>query len=146
MVLLSIDPGEDLGWSLFGSGRLLACGLNGPEVNGQAIDRVIIEKPMIYPGSRQKARPADVITLAIRAGEVGGMFKSQDIHVDYVEPHIWKGGSIPKDIMQARIFRRLDDREKAALDLAGRGVAPSKRHNIIDSIGIGLWGLRRLAI
>jgi hypothetical protein len=32
---------------------------------------------MIYPGGRQKARPADIIALAVRAGEWGGEVRAR---------------------------------------------------------------------
>lgn len=101
---------------------------------------------MIYPGGRQEVPPNDLITLAVRAGEVGGAFRALGAVVDYVLPRTWKNGPIPKDVMHKRILRRLDDAERALIDVAGRGMAPSKRHNMLDAVGIGLWGLRRLAI
>lgn len=143
-ILLAVDPGADAGWAFFDDGRLIGCGLGTPRQDRP--DRVVIEKPMIYPGGRQEVPPNDLITLAVRAGEVGGAFRALGAVVDYVLPRTWKNGPIPKDVMHKRILRRLDDAERALIDVAGRGMAPSKRHNMLDAVGIGLWGLRRLAI
>lgn len=140
-MLLAIDPGADSGWALFGSSRLLEkCGLGRP--TEFAIAEVVIEKPRIYPGAKQKARAEDVITLAVRAGEWGGRY--EHLKVRYVEPHGWKG-AVPKEIHQPRIWAKLDAREKDIVDRACKGMAPSKRHNVIDAVGIGLWAVGRAA-
>jgi hypothetical protein len=110
-----------------------------------AITRVVIERPMIYPGGRQKARPADIIALAVRAGEWGGKVAAFTGSVpEYVEPARWKG-QVPKDIHHARILAKLSPEEQAVLTSAGNGVAPSKRHNIVDAVGIGLFAVGRRA-
>ena len=149
-MLLAIDPGADAGWARFNSTTLQACGLAGtPAVavcaDDAKIERVIIEKPMIYPGGRQQARPADVIKLAVRAGEWGGRATALWAVVpEYVEPFRWKG-SIPKDIHHARIWARLTPVEQAVVSEAARGMAPSKRHNVMDAVGLGLYAIGRKA-
>jgi hypothetical protein len=141
--VLTIDPGADAGWAWFDNGTLAGCGLGAPAQPNA--DRVIIERPMIYPGGRQKARPADVIKLATRAGEAGGLYaRSRGVEPEYVEPHAWKG-SVDKNIHHARIWAKLSTDEQAIVSTAARGVAPSKRHNILDAIGIGLWAIGRRA-
>ncbi len=141
--LLAIDPGADTGWARFDEKRLTACGLGVPLA--AETRRVLIERPMIYPGGRQKARPADVIKLAVRAGEMGGQYaRTAGIEPEYIEPHTWKG-SVSKDIHHARIWAKLTPAEQAIVSDAARGVAPSKRHNILDAVGIGLFGIGRSA-
>ena len=144
-MLLSIDPGADAGWARFSdAGKLVACGLNEGAIHA-GTSRAVIERPMIYPGGRQKARPADVITLAVRAGEWGGRVESfLSITPEYVEPSTWKG-QVPKDVHQLRIWARLAPDEQELVATAGRGVSASKRHNIVDAVGIGLWALGRKA-
>jgi hypothetical protein len=142
-MLIAIDPGADAGWAVFDERlRLVSCGLGAPHTEGLAVRKAIIEKPMIYPGGKQKARPADIITLAVRAGESGGLLRSAGVDVQYVEPFRWKG-SVPKDVCHARIWGKLTDVERGIVDSAGKGIAPSKRHNILDAVGIGLFGVGR---
>ena len=141
-MLLAIDPGADAGWALLGDDKLLAAGLNEGALR-EAPTRAVIERPMIYPGGRQKARPADVIKLAVRAGEWGGRISERfGIEPEYVEPHTWKG-TVPKEIHQARIWAKLDASERTVLDKAGSGIAPSKRHNIVDAVGLALYSVGR---
>lgn len=140
-MLLAIDPGADSGWALFDDSKtLLECGLGRSVITPS---HTVIEKPRIYPGAKQKARAEDVITLAVRAGEWGGRLEHLST-IRYVEPHQWKG-SVPKEIHQPRIWAKLNDKEKSILDKACQGMAPSKRHNVIDAVGIGLWAVGRAA-
>jgi len=143
MTLLAVDPGADAGWARFSdSGKLVGCGLNHPAMT-QGITRCVIERPVIYPGSRGKARPNDILTLALRAGEwAGRVGVDSGITPEYIEPRKWKG-TIDGDICNARVFATLTDGEKDILVTAGKSVAPSKRHNIIDAVGIGLWACKR---
>ncbi len=83
------------------------------------------------------------MTVAIRAGEWGGWAKAVlGVEPEYVEPGQWKGAT-PKDISHARIWAALTADERALLAKAGEGVAPSKRHNIVDACGLGLWAVGR---
>jgi hypothetical protein len=143
MTLLAVDPGADAGWARYrDNGILEACGLNTHAMT-QDITRCVIERPMIYPGGRQKARPNDIIKLAVRAGEWGGRVDAHvGIQSEYVEPHKWKG-TIAKDACHARIWATLTPDERTIVDKASTGVAPSKRHNILDAVGIGLWSVGR---
>ncbi len=144
MTLLAIDPGADAGWARFDTaGQLAACGLGAPGPGSTS--RVIVERPMIYPGGRQKARPADVIKLATRAGEAAGQYaRAVGVEPEYVEPHAWKG-SVDKNIHHARIWAKLTPIEQEIVSASARGVAPSKRHNILDAVGIGLFVVGRRA-
>lgn len=152
-MLLAIDPGNDAGWSLFDpAGRLVRCGLvDSPhKLNlpaGTVIDRVVIERPMIYPGGRQKARPRDIITLAVHAGEWSGRFGTAGVLVTFVEPAEWKGGPIPKDVSHARIIRKLDEGEQAVVLAAkranGKAVTAKQSKDVLDSVGIGLFAVGR---
>lgn len=146
-MLLAIDPGQTSGWALFTpkGGLLLGCGLGSPEkfrwYVASALSKVVIEKPVIYPGGRTK-NPNDVLSVAVNAGEWGGRYLQQGTTVEYVTPAGWKGQT-PKDVSHARIYGKLTDEEKAVLDTAGGGLAASKRHNMLDAVGIGLWAVKR---
>lgn len=146
-MLLAVDPGADAGWAHFDpeQRRLVACGLNEQFMTAH-VARVVIERPMIYPGGRQKARPADIIKLATRAGEWGGLGRAFfGVEPEYVEPAKWKGGSVPKSIHHARIWAVLSVDEQTVVSKAAAGIAPSKRHNLMDAIGIGLYAVGRQA-
>lgn len=144
-MLLAIDPGADSGWARFGDdGALVACGLNDGAMDA-GITRIYIERPMIYPGGRQQARPRDIITLALRAGDWAGWLRGfVGVQAEYVEPAEWKG-QVRKDIHHARIWARLSPAEQAIAADAAKGIAPSKRHNMLDAIGIGLHAIGRKA-
>jgi hypothetical protein len=145
-MLLAIDPGADMGWARFDHGRLVGCGVGG-DLDG--LDRclwrptrVVLERPMIYPHGRQKARPRDVITLALRAGERAGLYGLRyNVEPEYFEPDEWKGGSISKEAHHPRVWKRLADEEKRVASLAGQLVPEKKHHNMLDAIGIGLFAL-----
>lgn len=85
------------------------------------------------------------MTLALCAGEWGGRYKDLGCDVTYVEPDRWKGGAIPKDKHQPRIWKKLEAREKVILDAVCNGMADGDRHNVVDAVGIGLYAVGRQA-
>lgn len=148
-MLLAIDPGTDTGWSLFDARTLIACGLGDPRDNGFVragkITRLVVEKPRINPGG--KARPNDMITLAVKTGWWTGVFAAAEATL--VEPWEWKG-NLKKEISCERTWARLSPLEQAIVDKAratggigGRPMALSKIHNMLDGIGLGLHGVGR---
>ncbi len=147
-MLLAIDPGADTGWAIFDScRRLQACGLGDPVFDAAGFgvpERVLIECPKLRP--RGEKNPNAILLVARGAGEYAGAYRRSE--VSYLTPNDWKG-STPKDISNARTWAKLDDKEKAIVDAAfkahpGRdGMAPSKRHNVLDALGIGLHGVGR---
>ncbi len=147
-MLLAIDPGADTGWALFDSARrLTACGLGSPVLPGRLIEDVLIECPKLRP--RGEKNPNAILLVARNAGEWAGRLEGQTAgRIRYVTPNDWKG-STSKDISHARLWAKLDPKEQAIVDKAfaeapGRnGLAPSKRHNVLDAIGIGLYGVGR---
>lgn len=145
-MLLAIDPGTVTGWALFTSAkRLLACGLNDPSACRwhvpSAFSKVVIERPKIYPGGRTK-NPNDVLSVAINAGEWAGRYKHQGCEIEYVEPSGWKGQT-PKEIQHRRDWARLSLEEQDVVSAAGKSMPASKRHNMLDAVGIGLWAVRK---
>ncbi len=145
-MLLAIDPGADTGWALFDSARRLqACGLGTPEPQlPGALEEVIIECPRLRP--RGEKNPNAILLVARNAGEWAGRYA--DSPVRYVTPNDWKGNT-PKNVSHCRLWSKLDVKEQRVVDAAfkahkGRaGMAPSKRHNVLDAIGIGLFGVGR---
>lgn len=151
-MLLAIDPGADTGWALFDSARRLhSCGLDNPPEPEEAypaysLDEVIIECPVLRP--RGEKNPNAILKVARNAGEWGGRYGEYCTTLRYVSPNDWKG-TTPKDISHARLWSKLDAKEQGIVDASfkaskGRnGLAPSKRHNVLDAIGIGLFGVGR---
>jgi hypothetical protein len=160
-MILSIDPGIDTGWALWLAGKLLACGYGDPrshpahrlhaEPNQDVVDAVWIEDQEIYP--RSPVPPGDILTLAKLAHRVAGRYDATGTPVHFVLPRAWKG-STPCTCSarnpdpaccthHSRVWSLLSDREKDVFDQVARGMAPSKRHNVLDAVGIGQWACRR---
>jgi hypothetical protein len=141
-MFLAVDPGVDTGWAyLDPRGKLNACGLGDPKPHpayGSPI-AVLIECPQIYPSRNSKGNPNDLIKVAVQVGMYKERFQSLGSVVNLALPHEWKG-TIPKEKHHVRIFADLDPNEKEVLARAGQGIAPSKRHNIIDAVGLAKWG------
>lgn len=148
---VAIDPGLDTGWSIWlerparPSFELLACGLGDPRSSrahiASAISSVLIESPVIYPHS--KANPNDIIRLAVNAGTWAGRYEMLGACVEFVEPSRWKG-QVPKDIHHGRVWSALTPEEQKIVDSAVKSRPASKRHNILDAVGLGLWAAKRL--
>lgn len=142
-MLLAIDPGLDTGWAVFDDDKkLIACGLGQPNALDGAFTRdAVIERPQVYSQRLMKGDPNDLITLAIQVGQYKERLEARGAYVTLVKPHAWKG-TMPKDVCNRRVLGRLAAPEMDVLEAIA---APtSKKHNVIDAIGIGLWKLGRL--
>ncbi len=150
-MLLAIDPGADTGWAVFDScRRLTACGLYDGDknltlpTNIEIGTKVLIECPKLRPYGEKN--PNSILLCARRAGEWGGRYNF--CTVEYLLPNDWKG-STSKGIDHERTWSRLDVKELGIVDAYfkqahGRnGLAPNRRHNVLDAIGIGLHGVGR---
>jgi len=138
--LLAIDPGEHSGYAWFEDGILVACGVRIGELEKFA-DKLVIEKPTIYQHS--KARPNDIVTLAITAGRLAE--RAEAWSESWVLPRQWKGQiektKLLKDyIVYKWIKRILSAEELAVLEAALR---ENNVHDIVDAVGIGLHDLKR---
>lgn len=161
MRVLAIDPGAATGWALFDAPAalrlavLIACGLFerassktapmpavGHYGTSEPFAHVYCERPKYYPQSKVPAR--DLITLAIRAGECVGPYLNAGAEVTYYEPFEWKG-SVDKNTHHPRLWAALATSERELVSTSLSGVAPSKRNNVMDAIGIGLFGLGRVS-
>lgn len=104
-------------------------------------DEVAYEHPKVYPGSRGKADPADLILLALQAGAFLSKYPRAQITKYF--PSEWIGG-VPKSktgdpresARGKRIWGRLTPAEQGVLELS---------HDAFDACGIGLHHLGRLA-
>lgn len=164
--VLAIDPGiKACGMSIFEKDRLVYCNVLRPmavvhplvgikEIMALAQaawdanmgvsyspELLIVEKPQIYQQQHLKGDPNDLIPLAIMAGMFWERFKPKNIILP--QPKEWKG-QVPKDVMSRRTLTKLDKREQEVLKEDLIRVPERLRHNGLDSIGIGLYGLNRL--
>ncbi len=166
LAFLAIDPGATSGWALFDSARrLTACGLGVETPSSQFLNskngvfdlaEVIIECEQLHGRSEQN--PNSILLMARNAGEWFGRCSEYCENVRYIRVADWKGNT-PKDINHRRSFEKLDPAELKALVAGCTGVSPKsaavdvairkglttsdKRGNILDAIGIGLWGVGR---
>ena len=97
---------------------------------------LVCEKPQVYAGRRAGGDPDDLMQLVGVDGALSVLLDA-GAYVTYL-PRTWKG-TVPKDIHVKRIEAKLTPQEVAAIEKC----APSLRHNILDSIGIGLYHLGR---
>lgn len=131
--LVAIDPGARTGIAEFRDGILHAAGVSSFQalVTGRGIfeGRIVVEVPdRVEPGIPL----ADILLLARRAGGLGYRFSPGP---EFVGASLWKG-SVPKKIHNSRVLALLSDSERAIL--------PSRDHNMIDAVGLGLWALGRM--
>ncbi len=131
---LAIDPGNDTGWCVSEKGIVVSCGVGVPPLG--KFERVVIERPQIYRNS--KAPPNDIITLAIGVGIYVERYSASS-SITMVLPHDWKG-TVPKPIHHARILAQLSGDELHVLGLTK--VPASKRHNMLDAVGLAKWAHR----
>jgi len=102
--------------------------------------RVVIEYPEQYAYS--PAPRSAVQGLAYTGGALTYMFHYHlSASVQLVLPKEWKG-QVPKDIFLKRIEGRLTEQESIILD--SKKFSQSKRHNVVDAIGLGLYYLKRI--
>ncbi len=160
-VLVSIDPGKKAsGYAIFVKRELVACGMaaqaedllkhwgadSQPGPAGVCHARgwpaiVVMEYPKVYDRRRWKGDPNDLLPITAAGALLAGVLHPKRFKI--VHPEEWKGQT-PKEIQNSRDLGALSSMEVAAVGAAG--IAPSKAHNMIDAIGIGLWELERNAI
>lgn len=157
-VVISIDPGNFEGgacWALW-RGELQACGawplsddILGDIARG-FYDDVVCETQVIIP--RFTKRPADIITLAQKTGAILAVFGWPTRAVKLVKPSSWKGSS-PKPRKAALwktyaihrlAVKALSSEELAIYQAALEEFPEGEKHNLADSVGIGLDELGRL--
>ena len=110
--------------------------------------RIIIEGQRIYPES--KARPNDLIKLAVLAGAIAGicasLYPSKRIIIP--QPREWKG-SVPKSVYQARLYKQLGwgyHKMKTytypLYPRVGQNIKHTEWKHVGDAIGLMRWGAR----
>lgn len=104
---------------------------------GVDVKRLAIELPQVYH-NKIETDQNDLIQLAAVVGAICDRFRAAGEPKVYL-PAEWKGQA-PKPVIHARMAKRLDEREAAALP----SMAKSKLHNVLDAVSIGLVDLQRM--
>jgi hypothetical protein len=97
-----------------------------------------IELPRVYPGTKAKGDPNDLIAVAAVAGAWAASLPS----VTFLAPSEWKG-QLPKRVCEERIRAKLSARELETLERCLGPIPRSLRHNALDAVGIALHGAGR---
>lgn len=97
----------------------------------------VIELPQIYTQDKLRGDPNDLVSLVLVVGALGAMIGDQNRITTYL-PRQW-GGTVPKDIKNKRVQKKLSDEELSRVELP----AKSYQHNVWDAIGIGMYHVRR---
>lgn len=107
-----------------------------PKHCGQ-LHSLVVEVPQVYWRSGRGGNAADLIELA---GVVGATTATIPVlnRAHYL-PRAWKG-QVPKEIHNRRVLKKLSDDELPAMEKT----STSLQHNVVDSIGLGLFYLGRM--
>lgn len=100
---------------------------------------VIIERPIIYPGSSVKF--SSITDLNILTGIFVSIFNPGAILVPC--PAEWKGNT-SKEATKEKIISLCNRYSMKNIERDLSEVAPHKRHNAFDAMGIGLYGMKVL--
>lgn len=161
--MLAVDPGVCSGWAVFDGEVLTSCGVSDGTSGGPKalrLDRLVVEDQVV---DRRTPNPASIVKLAQNAGawDVIGRTRYGASTAEWVRPERWKG-QMAKAPCHRAIWRRLEVIEQHAVAEAtntpmallfaalfdGGSVpraclAASRRHNLLDAVGIGLWAVGR---
>lgn len=144
-MITAVDPSVDSdkqGWARFEHGKLADCGIGLSMHAGH----LVIECPEYRRNQTARVNPNDLIKLAVHVGALKGAFELDGrawfAEAELVTPSQWKG-SVPKDIHGQRIIRALSLKECEVYQTKTHGLAASRKHNVVDAIGLGLWKLGR---
>lgn len=144
--ILAIDPGQDSGWALGTDGGLQQFGLGRTPrahlVTPGTVEphHCIIEMPRVYP--RGKARPNDLLTLAVNVGQHKERAEQYGWALSLVYPRDWKG-TLDPDVLCNRTEAKLSVQQRGTLAKAG---PTGKLHNVLDAIALYEWARGRLRL
>lgn len=148
MYAVSIDPGKHVcGWALWSDRDLAACGLWGPRVGDLILPppldvqvQAVYLEAMEIRGTKSKTPPADLLAVEGAGHLFAGLLRPRRL-VTWTAT-AWKG-SVPKETHHVRIRHALEPAETAILDRAIKAAPRTNAKEILDAVGIGLYGLGR---
>lgn len=152
MLVLGADPGcAASAWAIYDGAQITATGvLTGPQKDRLHIfagicaqaDLIVVEGQQIYRSTKQ---PSAIIKLAQQAGRLAAIADIYGTPVLMPLPRAWKG-TIPKQIHQARLYRRLgwpyklNKGKTYAYPEDRQGHLQSHWKDIGDACGLAVWG------
>lgn len=154
MKVLGIDPGVNhCGWGIVGEEGAEDWGLcRAPEWMTVAercnyfseslrfsgrVDLAVVEVPQVYSTEKQKGRQSDIVNLSLIAGACLAAYRYD---VESPSPREWKG-TVDKEAFGKRILKNLDLAEE---DFARLKLPKKLLHNVVDGLGLALWGYNKL--
>lgn len=135
--LTSVDPGADMGFAYWKDSTLTGCGLGGFVLVGE----LVCEMPQAYRNS--PVDPNALLSLARKVGRLEEAAERLKVPCRLLLPREWKG-SVKKDEMCSRILAHLSPEELDIYEESVKSVPKSKRHNVTDACGLGLFHLGRM--
>lgn len=147
-MMLSVDPSvRSTGCALWENGVLVQAWLERGQGGSDAWCRIadairleiqphwplsfVCEWPQIYRAGKSKADPNDMLMIAGLVGAIAAVFTLGPI---LVLPTAWKG-QLEKAECARRVMDRLSPEEQKRVT--------KDDHNVMDSVGLGLWHLGR---
>lgn len=138
--LVGVDPGlHGHGWARFRHGELVHAGhgLTLPFLPGC----VAVLELMEFSHRRTGGGAQDLIRVQNEGALAVGAMRPAKVITPM--PSQWKG-STPKAIHHTRVMRALSDDEKHAIEEVLSTVTKKQGLDVLDGVGLGLWGLRRI--
>lgn len=117
---------------------------------------LVLEWPRVLVANRQRAEkrsvdPNDLLAL-VGVDCALAMAYHESMNLVSVHPDTWKGGSVDKEVMCRRVWGRLSEDERVHVERTPRGgglhfdgYEGGIQHDVLDSVGLDLWHLDRLA-
>lgn len=144
-ILYAVDPGKARSSvASFLDGVFVGCWMvhvsDMQELAAEKRGRVVMELPVVYPGSRVRA--SDLVDLAAAGMAVASRLAAQGERIHTTSPSDWKG-QVPKEVTRKRVLAKLTAPELSRLTECLAPIKPSLQHNLFDAIGIGLVFLKR---
>lgn len=142
-IVYAVDPGKARSSiAEFHDGVFIGCWMTHvSELTGtDRPGRVVMELPMVYPGSRVRAN--DLVDLTAAGMAVASRLSKPGEKIHTISPADWKG-NCPKEVTRKRVLGKLTAEERATLEIDINRVKPGLRHNLFDSIGLALVFLKR---
>jgi hypothetical protein len=99
----------------------------------------IVEYPMVYPGTKQKGKPADITAVAYNAGVLAGARTLFEHRITMVYPNEWKG-TVPKLIHHRRLAKEVDRAAELMDEVAPAGM----RHHVWDAVGLAHYQWKKV--
>lgn len=148
MYAVSIDPGKHVcGWALWADRDLVDAGIWAPRAGDLILPpplgiqaQIVYLEAMEIRGTKSKTPPVDLLAVEGAGHLFAGLLRPRRL-VTWTAT-TWKGG-VPKETHHARIRHAFEPAETAILERAIKAAPRTNAKEILDAVGIGLYGLGR---